>query len=36
TTLNAGRLGELKVQGSEILLGDPFIYTADNIDDFNF
>lgn len=36
TTLNAGRLGELQVQGSEILLGDPFIFTAENIDDFNF
>jgi ABC-type sugar transport system substrate-binding protein len=36
TTLNAGRLGELEIQGSEILLGDPFIYTAENIDDFNF
>ena len=36
TTFNAGRLGELEVVGSEILLGPPFIYTADNIDDFNF
>jgi ABC-type sugar transport system substrate-binding protein len=36
TTLNAGRLGELQINGSEILLGDPFIYTAENIADFNF
>jgi hypothetical protein len=24
------------VNGSEILLGPPFIYTADNIEDFDF
>jgi len=33
----AGRLGELQVvNGSEILLGPPFIFTADNINDFDF
>jgi rhamnose transport system substrate-binding protein len=33
----AGRLGELQiVNGSEVLLGPPFIYTKDNIDDFDF
>lgn len=33
----AGRLGELQVvNGSEILLGAPFIFTADNINDFDF
>jgi ABC-type sugar transport system substrate-binding protein len=35
--LEAGRLGKLAVvNGSEILLGAPFIYNKDNIDDFDF
>jgi rhamnose transport system substrate-binding protein len=37
TEVEAGRLGMLQiVNGSEILLGPPFIYTADNINDFDF
>lgn len=36
TSLKAGRLGELKVNGSEILLGPPFIFNKDNIDNFDF
>ena len=37
TTVEAGRLGELQViNGSEILLGPPFIFNADNINDFDF
>lgn len=33
----AGRLGRLMVvNGSEVLLGAPFIFTADNINDFDF
>ncbi|WP_421723184.1 substrate-binding domain-containing protein [Bauldia sp.] len=37
TSVEAGRLGTLQVvNGSEILLGAPFVYTADNIDDFDF
>lgn len=37
TSVEAGRLGELQViNGSEILLGDPFIFTKDNIGDFDF
>jgi rhamnose transport system substrate-binding protein len=37
TTVAAGRLGDLQVvNGSEVLLGPPFIYTADNINDFDF
>lgn len=36
-TVEAGRLGTLQiVNGSEVLLGPPFIYNADNIDDFDF
>jgi hypothetical protein len=35
--VEAGRLGELQiVNGSEVLLGPPFIYNKDNIDDFDF
>jgi hypothetical protein len=37
TEVEAGKLGTLPViNGSEILLGPPFIFTADNIDDFDF
>jgi ABC-type sugar transport system substrate-binding protein len=37
TSVMAGRLGELMVvNGSEILLGAPFIYTEENIFDFDF
>jgi ABC-type sugar transport system substrate-binding protein len=37
TSVKAGRLGELQViNGSEILLGAPFVFTKDNIDKFNF
>jgi rhamnose transport system substrate-binding protein len=37
TSLEAGRLGTLNVvNGSEILLGAPFIYSKDNINDFDF
>jgi ABC-type sugar transport system substrate-binding protein len=37
TTVEAGRLGTLTVvNGSEILLGLPFVFTKDNINDFDF
>jgi hypothetical protein len=37
SSVSAGRLGELQVvNGSEVLLGAPFIFTADNINDFDF
>jgi len=37
TTLEAGRLGELPIiNGSEILLGPPFVFTTENIGDFDF
>jgi rhamnose transport system substrate-binding protein len=32
----AGRLGEMKVAGDQVLLGKPFVFTADNIDQFKF
>ncbi|MCB1969833.1 MAG: substrate-binding domain-containing protein [Geminicoccaceae bacterium] len=35
--VSAGKLGNLKViNGSEILLGSPFVFTKDNINDFDF
>lgn len=37
TSVEAGRLGTLEVvNGSEILLGLPFVFTKDNINDFDF
>jgi rhamnose transport system substrate-binding protein len=37
TEVEAGKLGSLKVvNGSEVLLGDPFVYGKDNIDRFDF
>jgi rhamnose transport system substrate-binding protein len=37
TSVPAGRLGDLQiVNGSEILLGAPFIFNAENINDFDF
>ena len=37
TEVEAGKLGKLKVvNGSEILLGAPFVFAKDNIDDFDF
>ncbi len=37
SSVMAGRLGELMVvNGSEVLLGPPFVFNADNINDFDF
>jgi rhamnose transport system substrate-binding protein len=37
TTVSAGRLGDLAiVNGSEVLLGEPFIFTPENIGEFDF
>jgi ABC-type sugar transport system substrate-binding protein len=36
TTFKAGRLGELQIQGDNILLGKPFVFNKDNIDQFDF
>ena len=37
SSVMAGKLGELTVvNGSEVLLGPPFVYNIDNIDDFDF
>jgi ABC-type sugar transport system substrate-binding protein len=36
TTFKAGRLGEMQIKGDNILLGEPFIFNKDNIDQFKF
>lgn len=36
TTFKAGRLGEKKIDGDKILLGDILVFTKDNIDQFDF
>ncbi len=36
TSIDAGRLGSIAVHGDEILLGKPFVFTKDNIDQFDF
>ncbi|MCY2958411.1 MAG: substrate-binding domain-containing protein [Planctomycetota bacterium] len=36
TTLSAGRMGTMTVQGDQVLLGAPFRFTKDNIDQFKF
>jgi ABC-type sugar transport system substrate-binding protein len=36
STLKAGRLGSLEVKGDNVLLGKPFIFVKNNIDQFNF
>jgi rhamnose transport system permease protein len=34
--LQAGRLGKLRVVGTDVVLGTPFIFRKNNIDGFNF
>ncbi|HZR17819.1 MAG TPA: substrate-binding domain-containing protein [Verrucomicrobiae bacterium] len=36
TTIQAGPLGRFTIEGDNILLGKPFLFTKDNIDQFNF
>lgn len=36
TSFKAGPLGERKIEGTDILLGQPFVFTKDNIDQFDF
>jgi hypothetical protein len=36
TSFQAGRLGEVKIEGTDIILGSPFVFTRENIDQFNF
>ncbi len=34
--LRAGRLGNVQIQDTDILLGTPFVFTKENIDQFDF
>jgi rhamnose transport system permease protein len=34
--IEAGRLGKIEIAGDQVLLGAPFVFTASNIDRFNF
>jgi rhamnose transport system permease protein len=36
SSFTAGRLGKMEIQGTDILLGKPFVFTKDNIDQFDF
>ena len=36
TELTAGRLGSVEIEGDNILLGQPYLFTKDNIDKFDF
>jgi rhamnose transport system permease protein len=36
TRIRAGRLGTIAIEGDNILLGKPFTFTKENIDDFDF
>jgi rhamnose transport system permease protein len=36
TSFTAGRLGPMEIKGDNILLGKPFVFNKDNIDQFNF
>ena len=36
TEYEAGRLGAIKIEGDNIVLGQPFIFTKENIDQFEF
>ena len=36
TAYKAGRLGNIEIKGDNILLGQPFVFNKDNIDQFNF
>ena len=36
SSVRAGRLGSIAVKGDQILLGKPFIFTKENIDQFHF
>ena len=36
STVQSGRLGKIKIEGDQVMLGAPFIFNKGNIDQFNF
>lgn len=36
TTMEAGRLGKIEIAGDQVLLGKPFVFNKDNVDQFDF
>jgi hypothetical protein len=36
TKLDAGKLGTVEVKGDQVMLGVPFVFTRNNIDQFDF
>ena len=36
TSISAGRLGSIEIRGDNVMLGAPFLFTKQNIDQFNF
>ena len=36
TSIKAGRMGELKVANGEIVMGEPTVFTKENVDNFHF
>ena len=36
TSFKAGRLGDLEIKGDNVLLGKPFVFNKENIEQFNF
>jgi rhamnose transport system substrate-binding protein len=36
TSVNAGKLGQFKVEGDNVLLGTPFVFNRENVDQFDF
>jgi len=36
TSIEAGKLGPIRVEGDQVILGEPLIFTKENIDQYNF
>jgi ABC-type sugar transport system substrate-binding protein len=36
SSIDAGKLGRIRVEGDQVILGNPLVFTKDNIDQYNF
>ena len=34
--MEAGKLGRIRVDGDQVILGNPLVFTKENIDEYNF